>query len=306
MMNSNKVIDREEFKRSLETSSMVSDVLRFFGTIMQPRGTPNATANGPKGRTMIFLDVVQTMRSSLARAEEGFVRRLLMLQGGVDEEHFLAVAVPMMVDRLEQHLGMDQIVSLIETVGDFLAGTNDQADLLVQVAHKVALNSEAQPLVARAIVVAQAKAVDCARDFCKALFHLCDIDCTGKITTREIEILKAFLDCFLRLGNVANDSQTAWNVAEELLLALFDMIDQRCDNQLHPEELVHFVVRIATFLVSLIDIVSSAVTAALEEVGTQAVATLLIHAQFQTVRKHQIPEVMEAIFDLAVDGILDD
>merc|ERR1711865_726708 len=121
------------------------------------------------------------------------------------------------------------------------------------------------------------KMVEYAPDMCRNIFRLLDLDKSGRISTRELTVLKALMDGFLRLGTSTiigspaekaltegdekqlevmypdlfkegGEKPTAAEEATALLMAIFDAIDRDGDCSLQQDEIVAFVTSLMSFL----------------------------------------------------------
>merc|ERR1719443_193151 len=134
------------------------------------------------------------------------------------------------------------------------------------------------------------KAAEYTPDLCRNLFRLLDVDKSGRITNRELNVLKALMDAFLRLGLsaikgtdaekalseddekqlkalypdlfVEGKSPTVVEEATALLLAVFDIIDRDGDGELTKDEIVGFVTGLMSFMMCHMKIMTMVMVAA--------------------------------------------
>merc|ERR1711971_379898 len=89
---------------------------------------------------------------------------------------------------------------------------------------QVLQNLKNDPDIQQAIAAMVEKWCEYIPDFCRAVFRLVDLDDSGIISEREVELLRALTDAFLHLENPDKDDILAYAIA------LFNAIDRNGDN----------------------------------------------------------------------------
>merc|ERR1739848_367944 len=113
------------------------------------------------------------------------------MAGGVDEPTFISNAVPLFRDMQSETIDMEKIEANLKKL-----------DAGEKIMEQLTCNPEALEVLEKIVKALKEKAEELTPEFCRQLFKLMDLDNSGKITSRELHILKATMDGFLRLGAV--------------------------------------------------------------------------------------------------------
>merc|ERR1719446_447569 len=164
-----------------------------------------------------------------------------------------------------------------------------------------------------AMAVYQTKLCEFAPEICRQIFKLIDIDNSGTITRREVTVLKAVMDGFLRLGtlcgeggmsaedraemsriypdlfvegNAALPEQERLRVeARALSMALFDTLDRNSDGTLSPDEIAGFMVKLSSFFLQLSKCYVLAMLEVFKEIGRETLSQLWARANMTEISK---------------------
>jgi Ca2+-binding EF-hand superfamily protein len=227
-----------------------------------------------------LFNAIKQVRAAIAEGESD-IRTQLMLKaaewtaGGVDEVTFISQVTPMLRAQLEQPIDQAKITQSLDQVQQAItmmsgvqwpALQNMTSGPQAEMAQSFQNNPEIMAINQKVQEDISKVAASYAPELCRNLFRFLDLDKSGRITTRELNVLKAVMDGFLRIGTSTlkdtgclNDADKADlskmypdlfkegiehpTMAQEissLLMAIFDVVDRNGDGSLQPEEVVSF------------------------------------------------------------------
>jgi hypothetical protein len=172
-----------------------------------------------------------------------------------------------------------------------------------------------------------------APDLMKNIFRLLDIDGSGKISSRELNVVKAMIDGFLRLGGSAfKDAMSAEDQAsmkemypdlfEEssapqdgdaqvdrivkemtaMMMALFDVLDRDGNGSLEVIEIVGFIQSLASFFACHIKIMMQVMVETFVEMEKEMLQLLWTKLGIEEVSPEEVPQVAMSLMMLAASA----
>lgn len=260
--NNDGVISRSEFKSFMEQTGVAQQVAAMIQQLQ------TAASQQPAA-----FKALKDMRQALATGEKKFFTKLCLKakewkDGGIDEATFLINTIPIMKDALNQPVDLRQAQQAVQKFQASLGLVKED------VANAFQNNKEIQDIQKRVLELWNQKTVEFVPDICRNLFRLLDLDKSGKISARELNILKALMDGVLRLGTstflgtsaealteeelsqlkelypdlFTNEAPTFTQEVTALLLAIFDTMDRNGDESLQLEEVVGFLTSLISFV----------------------------------------------------------
>jgi len=222
-------------------------------------------SQGPKAQ---LVNAMKTTRESFAQFEASsgaqfYMKAMEWSQGGVDEATFISQVVPMLRENQKKQME--------EMQADPMAMVQKQFDSMRDAGQPVpepqqqmigagveAMSADFIPALKRA----QERSSEYLPEYARALFRFLDIDGSGLITKKEIQLLKALLDALLHLGERACHDMSSGEPkpmegdykdnAKELAFAIFDVLDRDGDKHLSLDEIVAFGQKAAIFSLSML------------------------------------------------------
>lgn len=229
---------------------------------------------------------------------------------GIDEVTFVTKAAPLVREELTLQVEVSQILAGVTAMAS--------SDVVEQIG-----KDEVQNIIAKIVAATQKKAVEYVPEICRQAFRLIDLDNSGEITTRELTVLKALLDGFLRLGTLAIvdkeimdaeqkaillemypdlfvlESEDAEVVrptmemeAKALLMALFDAIDRDGDGQMLEEEMVGFIMKCISFWLQMSKIYTGIMIEAFIELEKDMLKVLWQNMGISEVSRQDVPKLV--------------
>jgi len=169
-----------------------------------------------------------------------------------------------------------------------------------------------------------------APDLCRNIFQLLDLDKSGRITHRELNVLKALMDGFLRIGTSTLKDTESLSEADKaelkkmypdlfvvegaegptlveevtaLLLAIFDVVDRDGDGSLQQDEIVDFITGLISFIMQHMRIMSNVMVDTMVSMEKEMLKLLWTKLGLTEVTKKQVPEVGMSIMMLAMSAM---
>jgi len=223
--------------------------------------------DGSQGPMAQLVNSMKVMRESFAKLESSsgaqfYMKAMEWSQGGVDEATFISQVVPMLRENQKKQME--------EMQADPMAMVQKQFDSMRDAGQPVpepqqqmigagveAMSADFIPALKRA----QERSSEYLPEYARALFRFLDIDGSGLITKKEIQLLKALLDALLHLGERACHDMSSGEPkpmegdykdnAKELAFAIFDVLDRDGDKHLSLDEIVAFGQKAAIFSLSM-------------------------------------------------------
>lgn len=228
--------------------------------------------DGSGGPKQLLVNSMKLMRESFAKFEADtgvqlYMKALEWSQGGVDEATFISQVVPMLRESQKANIERMQAdpMALLQQQLDALktAGSPvpDQQEAMIRSGFEAA-----SPQLLPAMKRGCDRGSEYLPEYARALFRFLDIDGSGFITKKEIQLLKALLDALLHLGERACHDLSSGELkpmegdykdnAKELAFAIFDVLDRDGDQHLSLVEIVTFCQKLATFTLSNIRVIA--------------------------------------------------
>jgi len=220
-------------------------------------------------------------------SSEGSIRSQLMLkaadwfQGGVDEVTFIAQVSPLIRKSILQPVDQEKIAKSFETFQQLIENyvrfiDPDQMGSFSSSPEIMAFYQQGHESLRK-------YSAQYAPDISRNIFFLRELDKSGRLTQKDLNLLKALVDGFLRIRTstltdkeslpeadkaelkkmypdlfVVDGAESPALVEEVtgLLLAIFDVVDRDCDGSLQQDETVHFIMGFVSFIVQHMRIMS--------------------------------------------------
>lgn len=302
------LVSRDKLARQLEESGSLEMMAQIFAD------------DGSGGPKQLLVNSLKTMRESFAKFEAAtgaqfYMRALEWSQGGVDEATFVSQVVPLL--RESQKKQMEEMQA------DPMAMMQQQFDAMrasgtpVPEAQQAMIGSGVESMSAEilpALKRGQDRGSEYLPEYARALFRFLDIDGSGCITKKEIQLLKALLDALLHLGERACHDMSSGELkpmegdykdnAKELAFAIFDVLDRDGDQHLSLQEIVAFGQKLTTFTLSNLRILAHVMIECMLDELCKAFAEFGWKAQgLEEIEKEQfLPMLMMA--PMAVQGMM--
>lgn len=213
----------------------------------------------PEDQKTLLRTQMEYGRACLAQFEANVGAQFYMAamewaSGGVDEATFISRLVPILKENAMKEMQdpsnmLDKVVKMYEA--------NPQTAAMAPVFKglmKTVLNSEAwKPAIERC----QENASQYMPDFARTVFKFLDLDGSGTITSKEIGLLRHFMDALLNLGQraiakpddlSANAEGSAEDLAKDLAVAMFEIVDKDSDGEMTQAEVVTFLQKAICFM----------------------------------------------------------
>jgi Ca2+-binding EF-hand superfamily protein len=330
--NKDDVISREEFKAFMEQTQM---------PLMMQALAQQAMIAGSQQPGLFKM--VKDIRSSMAEGEKGFFTKLCLKakewkDGGIDEVTFMQSVIPLMKEAMAKPPDEAKIQAAMQAYQQTqveAAGLGEAAATQLKMQQNFQNSPEIKEIQKKVQLIAIEKVQAHIPDMCRNLFQLLDLDKSGTISRRELNMLKALMDGFLRLGTstliqtggaqqamLKEDEQmlkelypdlfkeggasgppTAEQEACALLLAIFDVMDRNGDGSLQLEEIVQFQVSFASFFANQMKIMVSTMVATSCAMEREMLKLLWQKLEITDVSKEQVPQVTQALMMLAMSTV---
>jgi Ca2+-binding EF-hand superfamily protein len=249
------LVSRDKLAKKLEESGFLDMMAAAFAD------------DGVAGPKQQIVSQMKVMRQSFAKFEADTGAQLYMKamewrQGGVDEATFVSQVVPIL--RENQKARMDEMTA------DPMAMVQQQFDAMsaggaqIPEEHKAMIAGGVEAVAADflpALKRGQERGSEYLPEYARALFRFLDIDCSGFITKKEIQLLKALLDALLHLGERACHDLSSGELkpmegdykdnGKELAFAIFDVLDRDGDQHLSLDEIIAFGQKVVTLWLSM-------------------------------------------------------
>jgi len=327
--NQDGVISRAEFKQFMENAGVAT----MAGQMLSQVGVMSSS-------NCEFSNSIKEMRASLAAGEEG-IRSQLMLKAadwfnsGVDEVTFIAQVSPLLKKSISQPVDQAKIVKSIQTFQQQLkqfSGMNLNVDTqkMDAIAGDFSSNPEIMAINQKVQESVSKNSAQYAPDLCRNIFQLLDLDKSGRITHRELNVLKALMDGFLRIGTSTLKDTESLSEADKaelkkmypdlfvvegaegptlveevtaLLLAIFDVVDRDGDGSLQQDEIVDFITGLISFIMQHMRIMSNVMVDTMVSMEKEMLKLLWTKLGLTEVSKKQVPEVGMSIMMLAMSAM---
>lgn len=334
--NGDGVIQKEEFKKFMQQqhiSEMVAGQLQMLAAMSE-------------GKSELF-EQMKNMRAEWGKQFGSFYKKLFAsaaswAKGGVDEPTFLATVVPIYKEQMSKGAGnfkklqqsAQQFGNAITQSSGFQWHALQNEEAVAQQKRMMEMFDKNPEIIAIQEKVqnkVMAKAGEYTPDLCRNIFRLLDLDKSGRISSRELNVLKALMDGFLRLGYSAikgSDAENALTEEDEkqlkdmypdlfkegkeptiveeataLMLAVFDMVDRDGDGEITQEEMVGFVVNLASFMLTHMKIMTKVVVDSMVEMEKEMFKLLWSKLEITEVTKEQIPQIGAAIMMMVMTAM---
>jgi len=251
------------------------------------------------------------------------------LQGGIDEKTFVSSIAPTIKQRVTAKPDLSKAKASLEAA--LAAQSVDDCESLQR---KIGMALEKHwVLLDHAVVAAQKGAADVVEELCRALFQLADIDGDGKISKKEISMLKELFDAIvtsavmiaLRTANVAGNplpetilrefqalcpqaclSANAAESDEDFFIRLstpmkkipilgFDALDRNSDGTVSPDEFSALVIKISRVVLQLTQGTWSCYLGAASAFGLDALKVIWQDAGIDEVSMEEMPAVLSTM-----------
>lgn len=302
------LVSRDKLAKQLEENGVLEMMAQIFA---------DDGSQGPKAQ---LVNSMKAARQAFAQFESStgaqfYMKAMEWSQGGVDEATFVSQVVPLLRENQKQQMDKMQAdpAAMVQQQFDAMrdAGQPVPEQQQAMIAAGVeAVSGEFVPALKRA----QERCSEYLPEYARALFRFLDIDGSGCITKKEIQLLKALLDALLHLGERACHDMSSGELrpmdgdykdnAKELAFAIFDVLDRDGDQHLSFNEIIAFAQKTAIFSLSMIRIMAHmTIECVLDEFFKAFAEFGWKQAGLQEVEKEQfLPMLMMA--PMAVQGMM--
>lgn len=185
--------------------------------------------------------------------------------GGVDEATFISRLVPILQENVtKQWEDPSKMINASLKMYEANPQTAAMVPMVKQVFEAMQGSEEWKPAIGRAQEKASQYMPDCAR----TIFKFLDIDGSGNITSKEIGLLRHFMDALLNIGQRAiakpgeistSAKGSAECLAKDLAVAVFEIVDKDGDGEMTQAEVIGFLQKAICFLSGMVKVMAEMV-----------------------------------------------
>jgi len=206
------LVSRDDLASRLEQSGAMDTMAKVFAD------------DGSKGPKQQLVNSLKLVREAFAKSESNvggqfYMKAMEWSQGGVDEATFVCQVVPLLRENQKAEMEkmqadpMGMVQQQLEAMSHMGSPVPEEHKAMIGQGVQAA-SSEVLPALKRGVD----RGSEYLPEYARALFRFLDIDGSGFITKKEIQLLKALLDALLHLGERAcHDMSVAevWKVGDQ-------------------------------------------------------------------------------------------